>query len=201
MKWRCTVCNYIHEGDTPPEKCPVCGVGPEKFVPVEESSDDEVAKREYDRLQSLMFNCSYGLYIVTTSDDGQFNGMTSNSFLQVTSEPLRGSVCINKANKTCEMIQKSRVFGINVLGQTNHDLVAHFGFQSGHQVDKFAEMAFIPGKETGSPALSQTLAFMEFKVINTVDLGTHIMFIGDLVGGEQFRKTEPMTYAYYRATR
>ena len=42
-KWRCTVCNYVHEGDTPPDKCPICGVGPDKFVLIE---DTEVIKEK-----------------------------------------------------------------------------------------------------------------------------------------------------------
>ncbi len=39
-KWICTVCNYVHEGEGPPDVCPVCGVGPEKFV----RAKDEAAK-------------------------------------------------------------------------------------------------------------------------------------------------------------
>lgn len=35
-RWRCTVCGYIHRGDEPPEVCPVCGVGREKFVFLDE---------------------------------------------------------------------------------------------------------------------------------------------------------------------
>ncbi|MBA3011743.1 MAG: rubredoxin [Proteobacteria bacterium] len=36
-KWQCSVCKYIHTGETPPDKCPVCGVGSEKFVLLEDS--------------------------------------------------------------------------------------------------------------------------------------------------------------------
>ncbi|MCI5721712.1 MAG: NADH peroxidase [Emergencia sp.] len=36
MKWVCTVCGYVHEGDTAPEKCPVCKVPADKFVAQEE---------------------------------------------------------------------------------------------------------------------------------------------------------------------
>ena len=36
MIWVCTVCGYEHEGETPPDVCPVCGVGPEDFVLQEE---------------------------------------------------------------------------------------------------------------------------------------------------------------------
>ena len=37
--WRCTVCGYVHEGSEPPRVCPVCSVGPELFVPEEESAE------------------------------------------------------------------------------------------------------------------------------------------------------------------
>ncbi len=35
-KWKCTVCGYVHEGENPPEECPLCGVGPEDFEEVVE---------------------------------------------------------------------------------------------------------------------------------------------------------------------
>ena len=35
-KWVCSVCGYVHEGDTPPEKCPVCKVPAEKFIKQED---------------------------------------------------------------------------------------------------------------------------------------------------------------------
>lgn len=41
-KWQCTVCKYIHEGDEPPEKCPVCGVPASKFVLLEDEAEDAV---------------------------------------------------------------------------------------------------------------------------------------------------------------
>ena len=200
-RWRCTVCNYIHEVDTPPEKCPICGVGPDKFVLVEDEPEDGLSKEEKDKLQSLLFNVSYGLYIISSKDGDKINGMTSNSFIQITDTPLRGSVCLNKGTRTAEMIEKSGVFGVSVLGQNNHDLVTHFGFQSGHTVDKFKDVSYITGEKTGCPGLPNTLCFIELEVEKTVDLGTHNMFIGKVVGGEAFHKSEPMTYAYYRATR
>ena len=38
-KFRCTVCGHIHEGDSAPEKCPLCKVGPEKFVEIVETNE------------------------------------------------------------------------------------------------------------------------------------------------------------------
>ncbi|MEN8189316.1 MAG: rubredoxin-like domain-containing protein [Thermodesulfobacteriota bacterium] len=48
-KWKCTVCGYIHEGETPPDSCPVCGAGKEKFVEaadVKETAAAESAEAE-----------------------------------------------------------------------------------------------------------------------------------------------------------
>jgi rubredoxin len=32
--WQCLVCGYVHEGDGPPDVCPVCGVGPDQFAEI-----------------------------------------------------------------------------------------------------------------------------------------------------------------------
>ncbi|MEG0309958.1 MAG: flavin reductase [Eubacterium sp.] len=201
-KWKCTVCGYIYEGDTPPEKCPICGVGPDKFELIEEPSDnDGISSEEKDRLQGLLFNLSYGLYIISSKDGEKLNGMTSNSFIQITDAPLRGCVTISKGTRTAEMIHQSGIYGVSVLNQENHKLVQHFGFQSGHTVDKFKDISYITGEKTGCPGIPSTLCFIELEVEKTIDLDTHYMFIGKVVGGENFQKGEPMTYAYYRATR
>jgi flagellar basal body-associated protein FliL len=77
--------------------------------------------------------------VIGAADGDKVNAMISNSFMQVTSEPLQASVCINKANLTGDMIAKTKRFAVSILNQTNHDLVPRFGFQSGHKVDKFAD--------------------------------------------------------------
>lgn len=199
-KWRCTVCNYIHEGDTPPDKCPVCGVGPDKFVLLEEVAGD-MDQEEKNRLQGLLFNVSYGLYIIGSVDEDKLNAMTSNTFIQVSNEPLRASVCLGKQNLTAEYVRKSGVFSASVLGQNNQELVKHFGYQSGRNVDKFKGMSYITGEKTGCPGILNTICFLECEVEQIVDLETHYMFIGKVLNGEKFEKDDPMTYAYYRAMR
>ncbi len=52
--WQCTVCKYIHKGDTPPEKCPVCGVPASKFIEIEpESSEEAIAPKKPDTAQKM----------------------------------------------------------------------------------------------------------------------------------------------------
>jgi flavin reductase (DIM6/NTAB) family NADH-FMN oxidoreductase RutF len=198
-KWRCTVCNYIHVGDTPPDKCPICGVGPDKFVLVEESPGD-LPDQKRDEIQKLLFNVSYGVYIISSIKGEKINAMVSNTFIQVTNMPLQGSVCLGKGTLTAQYVKESGVFGVSILGKNNHDLIKHFGYQSGRDVDKFKDISFVAGK-TGCPGVLDSICFVECKVEHTIDLGTHYMFIGKIVDGDGFSKEEPMTYAYYHATK
>lgn len=200
-KWRCTVCGYIYEGDELPEVCPICGVPADMFELVEEAPAAAMDPEEKDRLQSLMFDCSYGLYVVTAREDEFVNGMVCNTFMQVTDSPLRASLCLNKGGKTCQMIKATKACCVNILGQDNHDLVTHFGGFSGHVVNKFETLDYVPAPVNGCPELDNTLATVALEIEKEIDLGTHTMFIGRIVGGTKHSDGTPMTYAYYRATR
>ena len=85
-KWRCTVCGYVHSGETPPDVCPICGVGPELFELINEEeeksthpqqavSPDKVDTSMDDAIRKALFGISYGLYIITASADGRDNGL------------------------------------------------------------------------------------------------------------------------------
>ena len=64
--------------------------------------------------RSVFRNISYGLYIITSMYEGRMNGQVVNTVIQVTSEPPRIAVIINKENFTHELIVKSKVFSSNV---------------------------------------------------------------------------------------
>jgi flavin reductase (DIM6/NTAB) family NADH-FMN oxidoreductase RutF len=132
---------------------------------------------------------SYGLYIVGSKKGDKINGQTANTVIQVSSEPPLISVCI---------IEDSGVFTASIIAQDSPlSLVGGFGFKSGRDVDKFKSINHKLG-ETGAPVvLDDIIAYLEAKVINKVDVGTHTIFIGDLVGAEVLKEGEPMTYAYY----
>ena len=141
---------------------------------------------------------SYGLYIVTSHLNGRLNGQIVNTVLQVTSEPPRVAVIINKNNLTHESISKSKVFGASVLDTTTPmTFIGLFGFKSGRSEDKLAQVRFIQGS-TGVPLVTDhTLSVLEARIIDEVDVGTHTLFVGDVVSAEVLRSGEPLTYAYY----
>ncbi len=141
---------------------------------------------------------TYGLYIVTSRSGDRRNGQIANTLFQVTSDPLRIVVSINKENLTHQLIYESGVFAVSVLDvDTPMTLIGTFGFKSGRDIDKFENISLKEGK-TGCPVVQDhSLAFLEAKVTDRVDVGTHTLFIAEVVDAEVLREGEPMTYAYY----
>jgi len=145
-----------------------------------------------------LHNISYGLYVVSSKKGDRLNGQIANTVIQVTSEPPNVAVCINKQNLTHEFITQSKAFTASMLSQdTPLSFIGHFGFKSGRELDKFKDVNYRLGESKAPIVLDHTLAYLEAKVINQVDVGTHTIFIGELVGADVLKEGEPMTYAYY----
>ncbi len=141
---------------------------------------------------------SYGLYIVTSRDKERFNGQIVNTVIQVTSDPARVAVIINKKNLTHEFILKSKSFGVSVLEESAPlSFFGPFGFRSGRDFDKFAKVEFREGI-TGCPLVTEhALSCLEAEVFEEIDLGSHTVFIGNVVNSEVLTTGRPLTYRYY----
>lgn len=146
---------------------------------------------------------TYGLYVVGSTDGSRINGYVANTVFQVTAKPARFAIACNKDNHTCVLIRQSQVFSISVLQQdTKADLIGLFGYQSGHTLDKYASVRHRTG-QTGAPILLEdTLAWFECRVVQTIDVGTHLLFVGEVVDGDVMDGAQPpLTYACYRDVR
>ncbi len=144
-------------------------------------------------------NLSYGLYIVTSRNEDRLNGQIVNTVIQVTSEPPRVAVIINKKNLTREYISKSRLFGVSVLEECAPlTFFGPFGFRSGRDYDKLSKVQFKEGTTSCPLVTEYTLSVLEAKVIEEVDVGTHTVFIGNCVSSEVLKEGRPLTYLYYR---
>lgn len=147
-----------------------------------------------------LFNVSYGLYIVSSGNKSKGNGFISNTVFQVTAEPIKFAICCHKNNYTAEFINRSLAFSVSILAQdTPSDIFGTFGYKSGRDYNKMEGMNVKYG-ETGVPiVLNGSIAYLEFEVEKSIDLGTHIMYFGDLVNAEMIDDSkEPITYLYYR---
>jgi len=146
------------------------------------------------------FKITYGLYLVCSKDGNNYNGHISNTVFQVTADPPKFVVASHKNNLTTRYIEKSGLFSVSVLQQDiTLDFIGPWGFKSGKNTDKFKGTSFKLGK-TGVPiVLEKAMAYLECEVVNQVDTGTHILFIGEVVDAEILNhQSKPLTYNYYR---
>ncbi len=145
------------------------------------------------------FKLSYGLYVISTSHNGRKNGYIANTAFQVTSEPAQIAISCNKDNLTSEMLNKSDKFSISVLKQeAGSDVIGNFGYQSGKELEKFSSVEHIV-TENGVPVVTQDcLAWFECKVVQKMDVGTHIVYVGEVLDMEVLdEEGTPLTYDYY----
>ena len=145
-----------------------------------------------------MFKLSYGLFVLTARDGDKDNGCIINTAAQVTTTPNRITIAVNKQNYTHDMIVKTGVFNVSILDETApFTLFQDFGFRSGRDCNKF-EGAEPKRAENGVVYVDNfTCAYISGKVVSTVDLGTHTLFVADVTGAELISENEPVTYAYY----
>ena len=145
-----------------------------------------------------LYKISYGLYLVTSKKEEQINGQTANALIQVTAEPPAIAIGLNRQNLTNKFIKESKVFAVSILSQdTPLNFIGQFGFKSGRDINKFDQVNYKRGK-TGAPiVLDNTLAYLEVKVTQEMDVGTHTIFVGEIVESGVLKDGEPMTYAYY----
>ncbi|MBE7039223.1 MAG: flavodoxin [Ruminococcaceae bacterium] len=148
---------------------------------------------------SALFNIGYGLYVVTSNDGKNDNGLIVNTVTQVTNTPNRIAVTINKDNYSHHIIKQSGKMNINCLStDAPFSVFENFGFQSGRNTDKFKNME-VMRSDNGLIFLPRHInSFMSLTVEQYVDLDTHGMFICSVTESRVMSSLETMTYTYYQ---
>lgn len=150
--------------------------------------------------KKAMYKLSYGLFVLTARDGEKDNGCIINTAIQAASEPNQLSICVNKANYTHDMIERTGKFTVSVLSeQADFELFKRFGFQSGRDVDKFTNFTGCARGADGLYYITEgTNAYISVTVDKTVDLGSHTMFIGEITDMVVLSDTPSTTYEYYQ---
>ena len=149
--------------------------------------------------KKAMYKLSYGLFVLTAKEDKKDNGCIINTAIQAASTPNQLSICVNKANYTHDMSMRTGRFTVSVISQrATFDLFKHFGFQTGREVDKFADYKACARGENGIYYVTEgTNAYISVKVDKTEDIGSHTMFIGEITDMEVLGEEPSATYEYY----
>ena len=143
-----------------------------------------------------MFKLSYGLFVLSAREGEKDNGCIINTAMQVTDNPKQLAVAVNKCNFTHDMILRTGVFALSVLTEkVPFAVFERFGFQSGREAEKFSD----PARTARGIAYyaDHTNAVFSCKVKETVDCGTHTLFIGEVEEATVLNEDPSVTYAYY----
>ncbi len=150
---------------------------------------------------TVMFKLTYGLFVLTAKEGDKMNGCIVNTVMQQTSEPNRVSVTVNKQNYTEGMIKRTGRINVSFIDESaDFSLFKHFGFQSGKDVDKFADFKDFAFAANGIPYITKgTCGYLSLSVEQSIDLGSHTLFIASVDDGENLSDNNAMSYSFYHA--
>jgi flavin reductase (DIM6/NTAB) family NADH-FMN oxidoreductase RutF len=148
-----------------------------------------------------LWKLTYGLYLLTAQEAGRDNGCIINTAVQVAENPVRISISVIKGGCTHGMVQAAGKFALSCLTvDAPFSLYQHFGMQSGRDADKFAGRTDVVRTDSGILRLTENAcAYMVCRVVSSVDLGTHTLFIGEVEEGEVLSERPACSYAYYQS--
>ena len=144
--------------------------------------------------KSVLWNLSYGVYIVSSMDNDKPIGCVANSIMQLTHDCI--AISLNHQNYTNEVIKKTKKLAISILcTDVEENLIPVFGFTSSRNTDKFnnAKYKIIDNL----PIIEQANGYITLEVSQEIELETHTLFIAKIVGGDILNNKNPMTYKYY----
>lgn len=164
------------------------------------SGEHQIRRKGNGMDSKAMYNLTYGLFVLTAREGEKDNGCIVNTVSQVTTEPNRIVVAVNKLNYTHDMIRNTGEFNVSILTEgSKFETYKHFGFQSGKDVDKMEAIEFKRAANGIAYITNETNAYLSAKVVSETDLGTHTLFLADVTDGEILSKDASVTYAFYQA--
>lgn len=147
---------------------------------------DEQAKK------TMLRKIPHGLYICGVKDGEEMNGFTVSWLMQSSFTPPLVVNCVKQGTSSHDMIEKTRVFTISFLEDGQKDLAAKF-FQPKSRVgNKFEDVEFYEGTETGCPIIKDSLGYIECKVVGKVDEGDHTVYVGEVISSGIHREGEQL---------
>ncbi len=139
-----------------------------------------------------------GLYIIASRKGEKLNGQIANTVFQITSKPPTIAISINRENFTHQCILESKAFSVSILSvKAPLEFIGLFGFRSGKEMNKFEEVDYFSGKTSSPIVRDYSVGYLEAEVMDSLDCGSHTLFLGKVVEAEILSGDEPMTYSFY----
>ena len=151
--------------------------------------------------KNALFKLGYGLFVLSAKQGDKHNGCIINTAMQITDNPKRLMIGVNKNNLTHDMIMKTGELNLSVLSEeAPFKVFEHFGFHTGRDTDKFADVEEKALSDNGLYYLTEhTNSFISGKVVEKVDCHTHTAFFADVTEAKVLNGEKSITYDYYFA--
>ncbi|NLI21226.1 MAG: MBL fold metallo-hydrolase [Clostridiales bacterium] len=148
---------------------------------------------------NALFKVSYGLFVLSAREGDRDNGCIVNTVNQITNAPNRIAIAVNKLNLTHDMIIRTGVCNVSVLSRSvDFATFQRFGYQSGHNADKFAGLEDYARSANGLTHLTGICnAFISCKVIASHDYETHTLFVAEITEARILTGEASVTYDDY----
>ncbi len=153
------------------------------------------------QFRKVMTRFVTGVAIVTSRAGDQIHGMTCNAFCSISISPLSVMASLAKNTRTESLIEKGRVFAVNILSESQAELSDRFaGRHQDMEENRFEGIAWTTGV-TGAPILLGTQAYLDCRLVNTFDGGTHTLFVGEVVVAHLDESQRPLVFFQSRYMR
>ena len=151
--------------------------------------------------KKALYNITYGLYLLSVRAQGKDNGCIINTAVQVANDPVRVAISVIQKNLTHDMLMESGTFNLSAIStDAPFEVFKRFGMQSGRDADKFVGMKDVARSENGLYYLTRYAnTFLSCRVISSMDLGSHTLFIAEVTNGEVLSGEAACTYSYYQS--
>ena len=147
-----------------------------------------------EQLKEVMRSWITGVAIVTGRHDGATHGMTANSFNSIALSPPTVMVALQKDTRTFKLVEAGGIFGVSILELDQQEIAARFAGQIEDHLSRFDGVETFT-MLTGVPFIKGGLAYLDCKVVKTLDVGATIVFFGEVLAAQaNDQKTTPLLY-------
>jgi flavin reductase (DIM6/NTAB) family NADH-FMN oxidoreductase RutF len=134
-----------------------------------------------------------GLFVLTLRRDAVETGMLASWVQQCSFNPPQLSVAIQHGRDISPLLSKDAAFTLNVLDDTQTDMIVHFGRGFTLQEPAFDGLEVQRG-QTNGPVLGEALAFLECRVVDRFPAGDHDLIVAEVVAGSLLGEGHPMVH-------
>lgn len=142
--------------------------------------------------KTMLRKIPHGLYICGVKDGEEVNGFTASWVMQASFDPPLVVTCVKADSTSHAMIKSSGVFALTILEDSQKAVAQNFFKPLRRTGNKFEDIEFYPGEETGCPVIKDSLGYVECSVVGSVEKGDHTVFVGEVIGAGEHREGKPL---------